>query len=371
MTEPLISVFINTYNHEQYIEQAIASVVEQDCPASEVEILVVDDGSADNTPTIIKKFGARVRSIRKENGGQISAYNIALPELRGQIVAFLDGDDWWPKEKLGAIVEAFEAHPGIAAVGHGFYEVSDIDHPPEMYVPEKTCLLDLSSANAARFATEGLILLGTSRLSVRRRLLDRVGPLPEGAVFFDAPVYTLALASGGALVLERPLCYYRRHARNLWSPVEMDASTQRRRLDRLGFLLGYTQLRLVEFGVPKDIVDAFLESPRLDCERGKLQFGEAQGRWNVFRTESRRFRAQYKNPSLGYRLFQCAVYASALILPPRHFYRLLDWYGRKNLKRYRDLLGKPKPKLGAFLRRRPARDCENYNAEQVPTKSMR
>jgi alpha-1,6-rhamnosyltransferase len=351
---PLISVFINTYNHERYIEQAIVSVLEQDFSTADTEIVVVDDGSTDSTPFISQKFIPRLRYLRKENGGQVSAYNVALPELRGEIVAFLDGDDWWAKEKLSAMAEAFEANPEIAAVGHGYYEVFGEEPPREMFVAEKTCLLDVSSAEAAHLADAGMTLLGTSRLSVRRRVLKQVGPLPKEVVFFDAPVFTLALAMGGALVLDRPLCYYRRHAQNLWSPAAMDVATQRRQIDRLGFMLGYTPPRLIEMGVPREIVEALIEGTRAEYERMRLQFGEGRGRWDVFRTELRRFRAHYKHPSPGYVLFQCAVCSCALALPPRRFYRLLNWYSRNNLKRFRNIVGQPEPKVPpAFFRRRP------------------
>src|ERR1700739_271726 len=100
MAEPLISVLIDTYNHERYIEQAIVSVLEQDFPAGEMEIVVVDDGSTDGTPSILQKYLPSVRYIRLPNGGQASAYNACLPELRGRIVSFLDGDDWWVPGKL-------------------------------------------------------------------------------------------------------------------------------------------------------------------------------------------------------------------------------------------------------------------------------
>ena len=343
MTTPRISVLIDTYNHERYIEQAIVSVLEQDFPAREMEIVVVDDGSTDSTPSIIQKFLPRLRYIRKKNGGQASAFNTGIRELHGPIVAFLDGDDWWAKQKLSVVAETFAANPEIAVVGHGFYEVRDTDPPHEMFIPAKTCRLDLSSIEAARLADAGLTMLGTSRLSIRREILNRLVPLPEELVFCaDAPIFTLALALGGAIIIDRPLCYYRQHSESRFAHNPGDIANSRRRIEQLGRLLNYVPPRLLEFGVDPGVVDALVEGPRVEFERAKLQFGEG-GRRQVFRTELRRFRAHYEHPSPGYVLFTWLVSACALALPPNRFYRLLDWYSRNNLKRLRNMIGSAQP----------------------------
>src|SRR3989441_12146669 len=116
------SVLIDTYNHERFIEQAIVSVLEQDFPASEREIIVVDDGSTDRTLEIVKKFEPQVRLLRKENGGQASAFNAGIPECKGEIIAFLDGDDWWARNKLERVVASMSADLAIGMVGHAIVE---------------------------------------------------------------------------------------------------------------------------------------------------------------------------------------------------------------------------------------------------------
>ena len=78
MSNPFVSVLIDTYNHERFIEQAIVSVLEQDFPSSQMEIIVVDDGSTDRTAEIVRKFESRVRLLRKPNGGQASAFNTGI-----------------------------------------------------------------------------------------------------------------------------------------------------------------------------------------------------------------------------------------------------------------------------------------------------
>ncbi|HVA17640.1 MAG TPA: glycosyltransferase family 2 protein, partial [Candidatus Dormibacteraeota bacterium] len=105
---PLVSALIDTYNQERFIEQALVSVLEQGLSPSELEIVVVDDGSTDNTASLVAKFAPRVRYIRKKNGGQASAFNAAIPETNAPIVSFLDADDWWAPGKLRAVLDAFQ-----------------------------------------------------------------------------------------------------------------------------------------------------------------------------------------------------------------------------------------------------------------------
>src|SRR6202521_4792035 len=105
MSKPCVSVLIDTYNHERFIEQAITSVLDQDMSVADVEIIVLDDGSTDRTPEIVRKFEPRVRLLRKPNGGQASAFNFALPQMQGETIAMLDGDDWWAKQKLRRALE--------------------------------------------------------------------------------------------------------------------------------------------------------------------------------------------------------------------------------------------------------------------------
>jgi glycosyltransferase involved in cell wall biosynthesis len=93
-----VTILVDTNNHERFIEEAIVRALERDFPRAEMEILVVDNGSTDRTPEIVRKFAPNVRLIQKTSGGQPSAFNAVTPEARGEIVAFVDGDDWWTKE---------------------------------------------------------------------------------------------------------------------------------------------------------------------------------------------------------------------------------------------------------------------------------
>src|SRR5271156_7007140 len=140
-----VTVLIDTYNHERFIEEAIGSVLEKDFPSGEMEILVVDDGSTDRTPEIVRKFHPRVRLLRKKNGGQASAFNVGIPEAQGEIIAFLDGDDWWARNKLRIVLDAFEKNPGTGTVGHAIIEVDTIANCSTSLAPGMTGYFDLAS----------------------------------------------------------------------------------------------------------------------------------------------------------------------------------------------------------------------------------
>src|SRR5882724_345495 len=149
MAKPFLSVLIDTYNHQRFIEQAVRSALEQDFSASEREVLVVDDGSTDGTREILRKFEPGVRVIRKENGGQASAFNVGIPECRGEIIAFLDGDDWWARNKLERVVASMSADLAIGMVGHAIVEFFE-DGTEKVIALEQPERLRLTTARAAQ-----------------------------------------------------------------------------------------------------------------------------------------------------------------------------------------------------------------------------
>lgn len=104
---PLVSVIITAYNASRWIAETISSVIAQDF--NEYEIIVVNDGSTDDTEAVVSRFGEKVQCIRKPNGGQPSARNVGIRAARGKYLAFVDADDLWTKDKLRLQVELLEA----------------------------------------------------------------------------------------------------------------------------------------------------------------------------------------------------------------------------------------------------------------------
>jgi glycosyltransferase involved in cell wall biosynthesis len=118
VTTPLITVLITTYIYGRFIEQAIDSVLSQDFPLDKVQILVVDDGSTDDTGERLKKYGWCIEYFLKPNGGQASALNFGFARARGEIVALLDADDLFVPAKLARIAQAFQEHPAVGMIYH-------------------------------------------------------------------------------------------------------------------------------------------------------------------------------------------------------------------------------------------------------------
>ncbi len=341
--KPLTTALIDTFNHERYIEQALVSVLEQGLSPSELEIVVVDDGSTDRTPEIIQKFLPRVKYVRKKNGGQASAFNAAFPECSGEIVAFLDGDDWFAKGKLEAVLHALELYPEVSAVGHGYYEFDEETKKAQVCAPPEKTILHLATPDAARAALSGWKFLLLGALTVRRKVMERIMPIPEALVFYaDNPFQAAAMAMG-ALVLETPLSYYRLHAHNLHSIDPENTIKMRRKYEMLDLSWGQVHALLLRLGVPEACVSELLDPYRVYLNRLSLRtFGGS--RLKTLQTEMLDLRSAYKNPSLGYRLFKYFVMAPAtLALSPRQFYGLRDWYTQKNLARFREWLGETDP----------------------------
>lgn len=105
----MVSVIIPTYNRQAYVREAIESVLSQ--TYSPFELLVVDDGSTDNTPALLKAYQERINVLRQANRGVSAARNTGIRSARGAFIALLDSDDYWRPDKLALQMDWFDAHP--------------------------------------------------------------------------------------------------------------------------------------------------------------------------------------------------------------------------------------------------------------------
>ncbi|MCX8044072.1 MAG: glycosyltransferase [Desulfobacterota bacterium] len=111
---PTVSVLIPTYNRAHLINKAIDSVLAQ--TYQDIEIVVIDDGSTDNTKEVIGKYGRDIIYVYQENRGIAGARNTGFLHCSGKYIAFLDSDDYWLPQKLERQIALFEQHPEYGMV---------------------------------------------------------------------------------------------------------------------------------------------------------------------------------------------------------------------------------------------------------------
>jgi len=353
MAKPFVSVLIDTYNHERFIEKAIVSVLEQDFPVSQREVIVVDDGSTDRTPEIIRKFEPRVRLLRKENGGQASAFNAGIPECKGEIIAFLDGDDWWVQEKLSRVVDIMNFDLSIGMVGHGFIE--SYNDGVERWIVEdqakRLCLDSVSSADTFR-CNRGYF--GTSRLTLRAELARRILPVPETLVFeADEYVFTVGAALSEAIILDAALTYYRIHGANLFLCAGASPTGERKKGRVLAALVESLRNTLHTLKIPNDVAACVLELVNAEAACYRLKF-DGGWSWETFHTETTIYRIQHRNEPWKNKVFRTLTMVPALLLPPPWFYASREWLGRQQLYRYLRKMLLPLPPVGKTTRQEGA-----------------
>lgn len=320
MSKPFVTALIDTYNQETLVADAIQSVLEQDFLASDFEILVVDDGSTDRTAEVISKFRPRVRCLRKVNGGQASAFNAGIREARGEIIAFLDGDDWWAPTKLSAIAGAFETEPEVGLVGHGITSVYP-DGKQVVQLAREPARFRLNSVHGAKMLRMRRGFLGTSRMAYRREVLRQIGGVPEPLIFeADEYLFTLAGLYADVMILREAFTFYRLHDRNLYQLNNGEGGAKRKKQEVIAALARWLRERFAEVGVPAEIAETILECVDVEANHLRLMLDGGYP-WETVSTEMKIMRVFHSDASLWQRTFSCARLIPALVMPADTYYR--------------------------------------------------
>ena len=230
---PLVSVIIPNYNYERYLSQAIDSVLNQSYP--NVEVIVVDDGSTDNSLKVIQGYGDRIVSVAKKNGGQASAFNAGYEKSQGEIICLLDADDLFLPNKADVIVDLFQKSPDIdwvftesAPVTEAQFFANDIGSIFEG-IMSQTYDYQLKQVNHRERIIKGDIgnfSPSTSNLCFSRRLAEKLFPLPEvkglsGMAITDLYMKLPATGLGVGYVTKQNLGIFRLHD-NFYSTLGLD-----------------------------------------------------------------------------------------------------------------------------------------------------
>ena len=209
---PAVSVVMPAYNAERYIAAALDSALAQTC--RDLEVVVVDDGSADSTRQIVAGYGPPVRLVEQANAGPSAARNHGVREAGGQFVAFLDSDDLWLPEKLAEQMALFDDGRRVGLV---YCHADRIDAdgalvPTEHAVlPKGQIFLTLLERNYCC----------TSSVVVRREALERAGGFPEDMVWAEDWHLWLRVARHYELqAVERALVRHRVHGTSLTWQLE-------------------------------------------------------------------------------------------------------------------------------------------------------
>jgi glycosyltransferase involved in cell wall biosynthesis len=209
----LVSAIIPAHNHGAYIDATLASVLAQRYP--HVELIVIDDGSTDDTAQRVAKLCGRVTYHRQANRGMAAARNRGIALAQGQLVSFLDDDDLWEPDYLATVVPLFARDPDIAAVYTGY---KSLDATGQILPQGGTRVV------ASEDLYEELIGGGffpACCLTVRRDVLAEVGGLDETLRGNDDWDLLLQLARDRRVIgVAEPLAIHREHAGGLSSDYE-------------------------------------------------------------------------------------------------------------------------------------------------------
>jgi glycosyltransferase involved in cell wall biosynthesis len=225
-----LSVLIPCYNAARDLAEALTSVFDQ--IPEPFEVIVVDDGSTDGSPQVARQFGDRVSCHGQDNRGIGAARNRCLSLARGDLIAFLDADDVWPRDSVAARLRCLDADASADSV----FGLVEQFISPELPDAMRQALVCPAGAQAARVAGAMLI---------RRRVFDRVGPFHEGLRVGEtidwvarAEAQGVAMRQVDQVVLRRRLHDTNTGATNRQQRADyaraLRASIQRRRADAAG-----------------------------------------------------------------------------------------------------------------------------------------
>jgi glycosyltransferase involved in cell wall biosynthesis len=200
-----VSVIVPVYNGEKYLDEAVESIRRQ--PHPHVEIIVVDDGSTDQSAAIAEGLGPSVRLIRQPHRGLPAAHNQGVAAAGGDFIAFLDCDDLWTEDKLSIQLTLLREHPGIDVV---------LGHTRRMWMAPSG-----DDGTPTRHVSEPVLALALGAALVRRSVFDTVRTFDETITHSDDWDWFMRARELAVRLVVHPevTVLYRRHGENMTNQV--------------------------------------------------------------------------------------------------------------------------------------------------------
>jgi Glycosyl transferase family 2 len=286
---PLVSAIVAAYNYGHFLPRTLDSALAQDYPPERLEIVVVDDGSTDDTPDVLAEYTARhpgrIRAVRQANAGYVAATNRAFAEARGELWALLDADDLWPADKTARQVEVFQARPEVGAVYSDMTVIDPDDHVVHESYWRHHEMVPVRGADALASLLADGNTATASTIMVRSALAARFAPIPPAVPYVDWWVVAQAAAVSELEYVHAPRVGYREHASNLTLGAQGTALVREKikhsTTRRYGLIHGGAatltrdELRRVWWAIENDVSHAareaesvYLELPRPSVDEG-------------------------------------------------------------------------------------------------------
>src|SRR5829696_9577371 len=244
---PLVSLIISNYNLERFLEGAIDSALDQ--TYSNVEVIVVDDGSTDDSRRIIAGYGKRIVAVLKVNGGQASACNVGFRASKGEMVIFLDADDMLLPATVQRVVAAFQSKLGVAKVQYRLQVVISSAKPTGEFRPASASPMPSGDMRQSLIEHGSYTWPSTSGNAFAAVVLRRIMPIPENVYRGMPDIYLCYLSAlfGQVISLEKPGALYRVHGANnhyrLHPAVEIDSYIDQWRTEFLAISDAYIRTK--------------------------------------------------------------------------------------------------------------------------------
>lgn len=247
-----VSIIINNYNYNRFLPEAINSAINQTYPHT--EIIVVDDGSTDNSRDIIAGYGQRIIPIFQENSKQAAAFNSGFAKSQGDIIIFLDSDDYLFPHAVAQIVSVWK--PELSKVHYRLTVVDKIGKSLGYSFPQGSAPLSTGDVSKVLLDKGGYVSTPTSGNALNRHILEKLFPIPDeykltadDYLSFQVPFY------GDVAAIEEPLGTYRIHDTNQWALATVTAARFQRfvRHDLQNFALLTKKAKALGYEVPNDL----------------------------------------------------------------------------------------------------------------------